>query len=60
MIAHAPVQKPPALLRPLVGYYFGVRTHKDGSFAVWYRIPCNGKCFTIKIGPRLTSVLGKR
>jgi hypothetical protein len=59
VIAHADVQKPPALhqLRPRPGYYFGVRTHKDGSFAGWYYIPCNGRCRAFKVGPPLTSVL---
>lgn len=55
MIAHADVQKPPALqqLRPRAGYYFGARTHKDGSFAGWFYIPCNGKCHTFRVSTPL-------
>jgi hypothetical protein len=52
MIAHA--DAPPAIVqgrpaRAIVGYYFGVRTHKDGSFAGWFKIPCNGRCHTFKM-----------
>jgi hypothetical protein len=56
MIAHA--DAPPAvvqgrLARLGVDYYLGARVHKDGSFAGWFRIPCNGKChiFKVKVPP---------
>jgi hypothetical protein len=28
-------------------FYFGVKLHKDGTFAGWSHIPCKGKCFVI-------------
>ena len=63
MIAQAAEHQPPAIVlgrkaQAFVDYYFGVKTHADGSFDRWYRIPCNGRCHIIKVKGSSTTIVG--